>query len=60
MDRPVFTSIQPPWVAHADAVSADETPEFVCALDMPMAATTKDADKTTVPSRNLRLAVGAE
>ncbi len=55
MDRPVFTSIQPPGVAHADAVSADETLEF-----KPMAAATKDADKTTAGSRELRLTGGIE
>jgi len=46
MDRPVFTSIQPPGVAHADADSAGETPDVVCALADPVAATTRNADKT--------------
>jgi hypothetical protein len=57
MDRPVFTSIQPPGVAHADAVSAGEA---ACAPDRPMAAPTRDADKATIRSRELQSAPGAE
>jgi hypothetical protein len=44
-------------VAHADAVSAGEA---ACAPDRPMAAPTRDADKTTIRSRDLRPAPGAQ
>ena len=59
MDRPVFKSIQRARVSHADAVCADETLEFTCALDGSTDTAIKDADKPIVHSRDLRLAVGA-
>src|SRR5438309_76230 len=56
MDCPVFMSIQPPYVAHADAGSAAET----LVLVRLMAAATKNAENTTVRSRDPRLAGGAQ